>query len=200
MIRSRRMLLTKAVNILYSRIVRHRFKSLGSSIDWRVEIVNPQFITIGRAVALRPFTWLYAITQDQGVDSFQPSIEIGDATAIGRFCHITASRRVVIEPNVLIGENILITDSTHSYEDVTKPIIYQRLTSAGELSIGEGTWVGDGARIVGPIRVGRNCVIATNAFVNRDVPDFCVVAGSPARVVKRYDAQSESWISVKPTE
>ena len=55
------------------------------------------------------------------------------------------------------------------------------------MSIGDNSWIGNHAAIIG-CSVGRHCVVGANAVVTRDVPDYCVVAGSPARIIKRYDA------------
>jgi acetyltransferase-like isoleucine patch superfamily enzyme len=162
-----------------------------------VEIKNPQFITIGSGVSIRPYVWIYAITDDwelKGV--FVPSIEIGNYCSIGRFCHITGSNQVILEDDVLIGEGVLIHDSNHGYEDITTPIIKQPLVSRGPIVIGKGTWIGNGAKVVGKVSIGRNCVVGANAFVNGDVPDYCMVVGAPARIVKRFDPESGQWLAV----
>lgn len=64
------------------------------------------------------------------------------------------------------------------------------------VEIGSGCWIGKNAVIVGNVRIGRNSVVGANSVVNRDVPDYCVVAGAPAVVVKRYDAILGSWVKV----
>lgn len=179
-------------------LVRHRFRSLQTHLDPRVEITNPEHISIGYAVIIRPFVWIYAITDDQErKGAFTPSIEIGDYSSIGRFCHITASNHVKLEEYVFINEGVLITDSIHGYHDITTPIIRQPLISRGPIVIGRGTWVGNGAKIVGKVTIGRNCVVGANAFVNRDVPDYCMVVGIPGRVVRRFDPGLQKWVAVE---
>lgn len=181
----------------YTWFVKHRFRSLKSHLDPRVEITNPQFVSIGYGVTIRPLSWLYAIKDDRELeDVFMPSIVIGNYCNIGRFCHITASNQVILEDYVFINEGVLITDSIHGYEDIRTPIIRQPLVSRGPVVIGSGTWIGNGARIVGKARIGRNCVIGANTFVNRDIPDYCMVVGVPGRIVKRYDSNVERWLAV----
>ncbi len=178
-------------------LVRHQFRRLESHVDPRAEFTNPGFISIGCGVSIRPYTWIYAITDDWDRKKvFAPSIEINDYCSIGRFCHITAANRVVLEDHVLMGEGVFIADGNHGYEDVTKPIIHQPYVALGPVVIGAGTWIGNGATIVGKVRVGRNCVISANAFLNRDVPDYCVVAGVPGRIVKRFDQVAGGWVLV----
>jgi acetyltransferase-like isoleucine patch superfamily enzyme len=160
-----------------------------------VTITNPQFIAIGRMVVIRPHAWLYAITGYEGAPNvFRPSIEIRDGCSIGRFCHITCSNRLVLEENVFLTEGVLITDSIHGYEDVTKPIYSQPLISRGPIVVGSGTWISNGATVVGKVTIGRNCVIGANAFVNKDVPDYCVVVGIPGRIVRRFDQDQSRWV------
>ncbi|MBN2303902.1 MAG: acyltransferase [Anaerolineae bacterium] len=184
-------------NKLYTAYLRPKFKSLQSVIPPGVDITNPQHISIGRNVRIAPYTWLYAITNDgERKNIFQPSIEIGDGCVIGRFCYITASNRLVLEERVFVMRSVLITDSSHGHEDLNVAIIDQPLISQGPVIIGTGSWIGTGARIMGRVRIGRNCVVGTNAVVNKDVPDYCVVAGVPARIVKRYDMDAQAWIRV----
>ena len=178
--------------------MRPRFQRLDSLLDPRVEVTNPQCISIGRNTQIRAQTWLYAITSDKGqTNIYNPTLEIGDNCIIGRFCYFTCSNRLVIEDSVLIMESVLITDSIHGYEDISVPVISQPLVSRGPVIIGSGSWIGVGACIVGTVRIGRHCVVGANAFVNRDVPDYCVVAGNPAQIVRRHDMASGQWINVR---
>jgi serine O-acetyltransferase len=93
---------------------------------------------------------------------------------------------IVIHPKVKIGKNVLIC---------------QQVTIGGtgyELSvpvIGDDVYIGAGAKILGPIEIGSNCVIGANAVVVKSVPSGCVVAGVPARILKQgIDAhQIENW-------
>ena len=189
--------LPRLVIKLYSLWVKRKFKRLDSLLDPRVEIRNPQYISIGAGVHLRPYTWIYAIPGvSEKSDKFHPSIEIGDGSSIGRFCHITATNHVLLEPEILVAEGVFISDNFHGYQDIETPIIRQPMVSLGPVIIGRGTWIGNGAIITGKLRVGKNCVIGANAFVNKDVPDYCVVAGIPAVILKRYDPAAKQWISV----
>jgi acetyltransferase-like isoleucine patch superfamily enzyme len=183
----------------FTFLVKRRYKRLETHLDPRVEVTNPDFVSIGPAVSIRPFTWIYAIVNDgPRTNVFQPSIEIGRGSSIGRFCYITASNRVTIEDEAFIMDSVLITDSIHGYEDISTPIIRQPLISRGPVIICSGSWIGVGARIIGTVRIGRNSVVAVNSVVTEDVPDYCMVAGAPCRIVKRYDAESGLWRRTDP--
>lgn len=82
---------------------------------------------------------------------------------------------VVVHNNAVLGENV------HIDQNVT---IGGNATDYGAPVIGDNVYIGAGAKIVGPITVGSNCVIAANAVVVKNVPDGCVVAGVPAKVIK----------------
>jgi acetyltransferase-like isoleucine patch superfamily enzyme len=58
--------------------------------------------------------------------------------------------------------------------------------------IGEGSWIGHNACVIG-VRVGKHCVIGASAVVLRDLPDYSVAVGAPARVVRRYDVEAKAW-------
>lgn len=77
--------------------------------------------------------------------------------------------RVVIADNCRIGQNVTIGGTSGHYE---VPII------------GNNVRISVGAVVIGPIKIGNNVIIGANAVVNRDVPDNCIVAGVPAKIIK----------------
>lgn len=79
-----------------------------------------------------------------------------------------------------------ITDCDHEYRDINVPVIDQGIVRRGQMvSIGEGSYIGINAVIVGNVKIGKHCVIGANSVVTKDVPDYCVAVGSPARVIKK---------------
>jgi acetyltransferase-like isoleucine patch superfamily enzyme len=186
---------------LYWLRVRSAFGQLDSILDPRVKVGNPRFVFIGAEVSISEYTWILAITGDrQRPDCFRPRIVFERGAAIGRFCQITCSQEVIFEAGCFLSEGILVTDSIHGYEDVSLPVFEQPLLSRGPVRIGAGAWIGSGARIIGRVHIGRNSVVSANAVVvNRDVPERCVVAGVPARVIKAYDPAASAWLPVGGT-
>jgi len=63
--------------------------------------------------------------------------------------------------------------------------------------IGEGTWLGTNVVIVGSISVGKQCVIGANSVVTKDIPDYSVAVGIPAKVIKRYDFEQQQWVKIQ---
>jgi len=117
----------------------------------------------------------------------QPVLRIGDRCVIGRGSHIVAHRSVRIGDDVFTGPYVYITDQNHGYADPDIPIGRQ-WPSNDTVSIGPGTWLGAGAIVLPGATIGRNVVVAAGSVVRGDVPDCCVVAGVPAKVVRTYVA------------
>lgn len=89
---------------------------------------------------------------------------------------------------VTAGQSVYITDCDHEYRDVNIPVIDQGIVQRGQrVSIGDGSYIGINAVIVGNVKIGKHCVIGANSVVTKDVPDYCVAVGSPAKVIKRIE-------------
>ena len=154
-----------------------------------LSIVNPEGIHIGSWVNIGSFAVIEALVPERGV-----SVRIGDGTYIGHFLRLTAVGGVHIASEALISDRVYISDTSHIYEDITQPIKRQGLRDGRRVEIDEGAWIGIGAAICGNVRIGRNAIVGANAVVINDVPDFTVVAGNPAQVVRRHDGDAWNWV------
>lgn len=86
---------------------------------------------------------------------------------------------------VLLSPNVYITDCDHEYRSLEVPVMDQGIVQKGQaVSIGDGSYIGINVVIVGNIRIGKHCVVGANSVVTKDVPDYCVAVGSPAKVIK----------------
>lgn len=130
-----------------------------------------------------------------GTHEPKSKLTIGKNCDIGERSRIVALNSVEIGDNVLTGPSVFISDANHQYRDIRLPIMSQGLyvPHNGHISIGCGTWIGVNAAIVGNVTIGRNCVIAANSVVTCNIPDYCVAAGNPARIVKRYNSDTCAW-------
>lgn len=153
-----------------------------------VSIVNPAGISVGAWVNIGAYAVIEALVPDRGV-----SVRIDDGAYLGNFLRLSALTSVHIGAEALISDRVYISDTGHAYEDVRVPIKRQGLRDGRRVTIGEGSWLGIGAVVVGDVTIGRNAVVAANSVVRGDVEPCTVVAGDPARVVRRYDG--ERWWS-----
>ena len=148
------------------------------------------------------------VTLEEGVtitsDNFicaskKGKIKICEGTTIGQYSRIAASNKVEIGKDVLTGPNVFIADYNHEYRNVNIPIKYQgecnsqKNKKTNSVIIGDGTWIGTNAVIVGNVHVGKNVVIGANSLVNKNIPDYCVVGGVPAKIIKYYDINRKEW-------
>jgi len=123
----------------------------------------------------------------------KPSLVVDSGSIIGHFNHIASVNSVYIGKNVLTADKVYISDHNHQYADISKPVMDQGVYSNGIVSIGDGTWIGENVCIVSA-KIGKNCVVAANSVVTKDIPDYCVAAGIPARVIKMYDPGTNRWV------
>ncbi|WP_326789071.1 acyltransferase [Streptomyces sp. NBC_00151] len=116
----------------------------------------------------------------------EPILRIGDGVVLGRGSHVIADTTVTIGSDCYFGPYVYVTSTNHSYDDPHQPIGKQ-WPRMEPVEIGPGCWIGTGAVILPGARIGRNVVVAAGAVVRGSVPDHSVVAGAPAKVVRRWD-------------
>jgi acetyltransferase-like isoleucine patch superfamily enzyme len=169
---------------LFTLLIRGDFQKLGSRTVLRppIRLGGVRFIEVGSRVFVGPNSWLEVIAEER--PSKGPAISIGDETAITGFCTITAVRNVVIEPKVLMARYVYIADHSHAHASRLKPVKDQGLTKIAPVRICEGAWLGQSVVVCPGVTIGRNAVVGANSVVRSDVPDFCVAAGAPARVIR----------------
>ena len=167
----------------------------GVSIHFTCELRNTGLMEIGDFVTIHKDTWLHA--HPAASDANAPVLTIGDHCFIARRCHIAAANHIEIGAHVLFAAGVLVQDHGHSFRDIHVPIREQKPASGGRISIGEGCWIGHGAAIIcdsGELALGRNCVIGANAVVTKSAPDYSVLSGNPARIVKQFDPAKGDWV------
>ncbi|MFG2710467.1 acyltransferase [Streptomyces goshikiensis] len=118
-----------------------------------------------------------------------PVLVLGNGVVIGRDSHVIADTRITIGDDTFCGPGVYITSTNHSYDDPHEPVGKQWPRSA-PVEIGPGCWLGTGAVILPGARLGRNVVVAAGAVVRGEVPDHAVVAGAPARIVRRWEPET----------
>jgi acetyltransferase-like isoleucine patch superfamily enzyme len=93
---------------------------------------------------------------------------------------------VVIGDDVMTGPSCYVTDQNHVYSDPSTPV-GQQWPAEDPVEIGSGSWLGAGAVILPGTRLGRNTVVGAGAVVRGEFPDHAVLAGVPAKLIRRYD-------------
>jgi acetyltransferase-like isoleucine patch superfamily enzyme len=109
-------------------------------------------------------------------------IVLGDRANLGFNCEIFSASLVEVGPSVLIAAYAYVIGGDHDFTDPSATVLAQGRTSRG-VAIGEGAWIGAGAKILDGLRVGESAVVGAGAVVTHDVPPHAVVVGIPARAV-----------------
>jgi acetyltransferase-like isoleucine patch superfamily enzyme len=167
----------------------------GSCIRKPLLISNPGHMRIGDRVSIREGARLEVVrSRDERI----PELNIGNDSSVEQNVHIVCHSRIHIGERVAISANCCILDVTHTYEDVPNLIkIVDRIRDENSfVEIGDDTLIGYGAVILPNVSIGKHVVIGSNSVVTRDIPDFTVAVGSPARIVKRYEPASARWVRV----
>lgn len=131
-----------------------------SSVRPGVYVVAADKIKIGDNVTLRPGSMLHADPRENGAG-------------------------IIIEDKVLIGSSVHIYVDTHKFDETHRPIFDQGFYPSKEVRLLEGCWIGANAVILPGITIGKNSIVGASSVVTKDIPDFCVAVGNPAKVIKR---------------
>jgi carbonic anhydrase/acetyltransferase-like protein (isoleucine patch superfamily) len=110
--------------------------------------------------------------------------EIGSHSFIGCNAVLGAGGGIRIGNNVLIGQGVHIHAENHIFHDTARPIREQGVHYQGVV-IEDDVWIGSGAMILDGVTVGRGAVVAAGAVVTRSAPSMGIVAGVPARLIRR---------------
>jgi len=162
----------------------NRYAGFGSrvAIDDNVRVRNASSILLGDSIHLQTGVWLNALRSQT-----QPVIEIQNGCDIGRFCFISAASSVVLEEDVLLSPNVIISDHSHVTTQLDQSILRSGITKSNPVRLKKGCWVGANSVILPGVTIGKHAVVGANSVVRTSVPDFCVAVGSPAKIVKKLN-------------
>ena len=155
----------------------YQHRAWSSKIYWSVRMDTPPYrrFWLGRRSVIESYCCINNAVGD---------VTIGDYTRIG--IHCTVIGPVCIGHHVNLAQGITVTALNHNFADTNRRIDEQGI-STKPVVIGDDVWIGANAVILPGVTIGRHVVVAAGAVVTKDVPDSCVVAGVPAKVVKKLE-------------
>jgi maltose O-acetyltransferase len=148
------MLLGSLGNMIRTWLARHIFKYAGKNIK------------VGQGVSF-----------GSGIN-----IEIGDYSSLNRDCWI--SNDTVIGNDVMMGPEIIILSGSHNFERIDIPMREQGSPPKKPVCIGDDVWIGTRSIILPGVIVGSHSIIGAGSVVTKSVPDWAIVAGNPAKLIR----------------
>ncbi|HDY7458356.1 TPA: acyltransferase [Vibrio vulnificus] len=135
-----------------------KFKIFSENSDFRpgAYAVACSNISIGKNVVIRPGSMIFA-------DEYA---------------------EVIIHDNVMIGSGVHFYVNNHKFENRNIPLIEQGYYPSESIIIKDGSWIGANSIILPGVTIGKNCVVGAGSIVTKSIPDYCVVVGNPARIIK----------------
>lgn len=182
------MSLIKYVWALRAVMYKIRFKSIGnlSYIGKPTFLLGTKNINIGNKVRIYPGVRMESHGESGG-------IIIQDNVSIGQNFHIISKDiDLVIGKDTTISGNVLITNTDHDYKEIGKHIMDQN-DIVQKTSIGENCFIGYGVGIQAGTILGKHCVVGANSVVRGIFPDYCVIAGAPAKIIRQYNEYTGEW-------
>ncbi len=177
------------------------------NIDLPRNIVNPDRIFLGNDIYLGPNSLLIALTgypgptmqhpEKKGMNqTFDSKISIGSRVTSTGQLQVAAMSEVTIEDDVMFATNVNITDGFHGYTHIDEPFKYQELINIKPILIKQGCWIGQNVVIFPGIIIGEMTIIGANSVVTKSIPARCIAVGAPAKVIKKWDEATASWLPV----
>ena len=170
---------------------------------WVRRFVNPVFHKKGKGAYICRRTRMdvfpfkaFHLGEDSIVEDFAlinngaGDVIIGDRVRIGVGAVIIGPVRMGNGSGT--GQHVFISGFNHGYADGDKNSSEQSLEVKG-IVIGEDSHVGANSVVVAGVTIGRRCQIGAGSVVTKNIPDFSIAVGNPAKVIKRYNQETKQW-------
>lgn len=118
-----------------------------------------------------------------------PDFIIGNNSGVGAESII--GKGTTIGDNVMMGPWCIIYTRNHAFSRTDIPMRWQGMQDFKPVSIGNDVWIGSRVTITPGVKIGNGCIIGTGSVVTKDVPDFAVVGGNPAKILKYRNSEDK---------
>jgi acetyltransferase-like isoleucine patch superfamily enzyme len=170
---------------------------------WVRKFVNPFYHKRGKNTIIFPRCRLdlmpfnhFSIGHDSTIEDFSLVNNGMGPVNIGNHVFIGASNVIIgpvtLHDHIMTAQNVVISGLNHGFDDVTYAFRYQPCTTS-EIVIGEACWIGANVVITAGVQVGKYSVIAAGSVVTKDVPDYSIVGGNPAKLLKTFNHETKLW-------
>lgn len=183
-------LTTLALNVIRTKFIFKKARLIRFPFDVRGE----RFICISRGFTTGVGCRLEAYPVNRNKALF-----IGENVQINDYVHITAMENVTIGNNVLMASKIYISDCTHgSYsgdnnDSSPKVSPSDRPLFSSPVLIKDNVWLGESVSVLPGVTIGEGTIVGANSVVTKNLPDFVIAVGIPAKPIKKFNFQSQKW-------
>lgn len=177
------------INMDYMPWMLRNETQLADQAQWQAELRARFGATFGEDCYISRKAFIHPIRLHMGEHSYIAAGAIVRNTELTMGANSTVNSYALVVGKVSMGDGVRIASHAsiygfnHGYEDVTKPIFQQPSTSLG-IDIGDDVWIGANAVIVDGVKIGSHSIVAAGAIVTKDVPEYSIVGGNPARLIR----------------
>jgi acetyltransferase-like isoleucine patch superfamily enzyme len=140
-----------------------------------LEALREGRLAIGAGTLFEPGVWITAPGQAR--------VRIGAGSFLNLEVMVAAHELVEIGDHCMLANGCFVSDASHRYDDLDRPLTWQGFESKGPTRIGDNCWLGAHVVVTSGVTIGERCVIGANSVVTRDLEPFSVAAGAPAKVL-----------------
>ena len=126
----------------------------------------------------------------------KPKIRIGNHCYLGFHLSILAGADVTIDDWVLMASDILITTESHGMNPESDIAYMDQPLTVAPVHIKSGCWIGEKVVIMPGVTIGEKCIVGAGSIVTKDIPDYCIAVGNPAKIIKKYNFATHKWEKV----
>jgi acetyltransferase-like isoleucine patch superfamily enzyme len=165
-------------------LVHKRGKNTIIRYNTRMDLLPFKNFSVGSNCIIEDF-----VTINNGVGD----VSIGDNVGIGLSNVIIGP--VSIGNYVMLAQNIVISGLNHGYEDITTPPRLQKVVTK-QITIEDNVWIGANSVVTAGVTIGKHAIIGAGSVITKNIPQYSVAVGNPAKVIKRYNFERGSWEKV----
>ena len=140
-----------------------------------LEALEQGRLSIGPHTLFEPGVWITAPGQAR--------VRIGEGVFLNLGVMIASEDLVEIGDHCMLANGCFVSDSSHRYDDVERPVTWQGFESKGPTRIGDNCWLGAHVVVTSGVSIGKRCVIGANSVVTKDIEPYTIAAGIPARPI-----------------
>jgi len=164
--------------------------SRNSYISVGAKVLGWRRIFVGKNSCISSGTTILANRTDSGPECFR----IENNAFVGRNCFFSCGRMILIKDYALVSHGTMLIGASHNYDNILVPRISSQIVDLGSIIVGVNVFLGAGSVVIGNVTIGYGSVVAAGSVVRHSIPPLCVYAGSPAKLVRYFDPESDSWI------